>query len=206
MRKFLKIVLALSMIACLTSTALAISMTALADVGEAVGPNGPVAVTESAPTETPTATEAVEVLKDVAPAGTKAEDLSIVYSMDLSVPAKDLPVTITFKVNGAKATDDVYVLHFDGSAWEVVAHGKGGTIDATFTSLSPVAVVLQAAAPATTSAPSTGASGGTTGTQSDGSTPTAPQTGADMTMLYAGIAVFVAAGAVALVARKKRSA
>ena len=204
MRKLLKIMLALGMVACLTCTAFAASPTAEVNY-TAKGANGPVTVTESAPTETPTASEAVEVLKNVAPAGTKAEDLSVVYSMDLSVPAEQLPVTITFEVKGATANDDVYVLHFDGSAWEVVAHGKGGTIDATFTSLSPVAVVLQAAAPAA-SAPGTGTSGGTTGTQSDGSTPTAPQTGADMTMLYAGIAVFVAAGAVALVARKKRSA
>ena len=204
MRKLLKIMLVLGMVACLTCTAFAASPTDGVN-WSATGANGPVTVTESAPTETPTAAEAVEVLKNVAPAGTKAEDLSIVYSMDLSVPAEQLPVTITFEVKGATANDDVYVLHFDGSAWEVVAHGKGGTIDATFTSLSPVAVVLQAAAPAA-SAPGTGTSGGTTGTQSDGSTPTAPQTGADMTMLYAGIAVFVTAGAVALVARKKRSA
>ena len=204
MRKLLKIMLVLGMVACLTCTAFA-SKTYTVDKS-AQGANGPVTVTESAPTETPTAAEAVEVLKNVAPAGTKAEDLSVVYSMDLSVPAEDLPVTITFKVSGAEPEDDVYVLHYNGSTWDVVASGKGGTIDATFTSLSPVAVVLQAAAPAA-SAPGTGTSGGTTGTpQSDGSTPTAPQTGADMTMLYAGIAVFVAAGAVALVARKKRSA
>lgn len=212
MKKLLKIVIALSMALCLCTTAFAV--VAPGDSGgddgyvtNAVGANGQAAqVTESAPTAIPTAAEAVEVLKNVAPAGTTAEELSVVYAMDLSVPAEQLPVTITFEVKGAKASDDVYVLHYNGSTWDVVAHGKGGTIDATFTSLSPVAVVLQAAAPAT-SAPSTGTSGGTTGTPpSDGSTPTAPQTGADMTMLYAGIAVFVAAGAVALVARKKRSA
>lgn len=213
MKKLLKIVIALGMALCLCTTAFAAVEPGTSPGGNgngyftsAVGANGQAAqVTESAPTAIPTASEAVEVLKNVAPAGTTAEELSVVYAMDLSVPAEQLPVTITFEVKGAKASDDVYVLHYNGSTWDVVAHGKGDTIDATFTSLSPVAVVLQAAAPAT-SAPGTGASGGTTGTQSDGSTPTAPQTGADMTMLYAGIAVFVAAGAVALVARKKKSA
>ncbi|WP_298022603.1 hypothetical protein [uncultured Dysosmobacter sp.] len=195
MRKLMKIAVVLGLALSLTCTAFALSPSAVVGVGKAVGANGrAVTVRESAPTVTPTATQAVEVLKDVAPAGTKAEDLSVVYSMDLSVPARDLPVTITFEVKGAKASDDVYVLHFDGSAWEVVASGKGGTIDATFTSLSPVAVVLQAAA---TTTPGTGAG-------SDKHI--APQTGVDMTMLYAGIAVFVAAGAVALVTSKKRSA
>ena len=36
-----------------------------------------------------------------------------------------------------------------------------------------------------------------------GDQPTSPQTGADMTLTYVGIAVFLVAGAVALVAKKK---
>ena len=55
-----------------------------------------------------------------------------------------------------------------------------------------VAVVLQAAAttPANPSGPS-------------GDKPTSPQTGMDMTLIYVGVAVFLAAGAVALVTKKK---
>lgn len=216
MRKLMKIAIALGMVLCLCTTAFATanpgdSGTNTTNLTNAVGANGQVAqVTESAPTAIPTATEAVEVLKNVAPAGTTAQDLSVVYAMDLSVPAEQLPVTITFEVKGAKATDEVYVLHYNGSTWDVVAHGKGGTIDATFTSLSPVAVVLQAAATTPDAAPSDStpaapeASDSTPAApEADAGTTTSPQTGADMTLVYVGVAVFLAAGVVALVSKKK---
>lgn len=199
MRKLIKIAVALGLVLCLATVAFAApnpggSFTSNTNITGATGKDGtPAQVTESAPTVTLTADQAVEVLKDVAPAGTKAEDLSVVYSMDLSVPAEVLPVSITFEVKGAKADDNIYVLHYNGSAWEVVANGKGATITAVFTSLSPVAVVLQPAEK--TANPPAGGDG-----------PTSPQTSAEMLTLYVGVAVVLIAGAVALAAKKKKDA
>lgn len=75
------------------------------------------------------------------------EGMAVRNVMDVSVPdGTAFPVTITFNVSGVTADSHVAVLHYNGSAWEVVSSKAGnGTVTATFTSLSPVAIVTDAA-------------------------------------------------------------
>lgn len=72
------------------------------------------------------------------------EGMEVVDVKDVSVPeGTEFPVTITFKVAGVTAETKVQVLHYTGTEWEVVKSEAGeGTITATFTSLSPVAFVI----------------------------------------------------------------
>ncbi len=68
---------------------------------------------------------------------------------EVSVPYAQFPVTLTFDVNGVKAGMNVYALHFNAEKdmWEVIPATAGnGTVTATFTSLSPVAIVTTDAA------------------------------------------------------------
>lgn len=76
------------------------------------------------------------------------EGMTVKDVMDVSVPeGTEFPVTITFSVAGITADSNVAVLHYNGSAWEKVSATAGnGTITATFTSLSPVAIVADTAA------------------------------------------------------------
>lgn len=72
------------------------------------------------------------------------EGMVVVDAADVTVPeGTPMPVTITFTVPGVGVNTKVAVLHYNGSAWEVVESKAGeGTITATFTSLSPVAFVI----------------------------------------------------------------
>lgn len=72
------------------------------------------------------------------------EGMEVVDVADVTVPeGTPMPVTITFTVPGVGVNTKVAVLHYNGSAWEVVESKAGeGTITATFTSLSPVAFVI----------------------------------------------------------------
>lgn len=65
------------------------------------------------------------------------------------------PATITFKVTGIKAADEVVMLHYNvtDKTWEVIKATAGaGTITGTFNSLSPVVFV----GPSATTSPTTG--------------------------------------------------
>ena len=70
--------------------------------------------------------------------------MEVVDVKDVSVPeGTQFPVTITFKAAGVTPETKVQVLHYTGTEWEVVKSEAGkGTITATFTSLSPVAFVI----------------------------------------------------------------
>ena len=188
MKKLLRIAVILCLALCLSVGALASDQgngpkgnTGVSNTGEAI----PLEV--SAPTVTPTAAEAAATIKsdDV-----KAEDLSVVWVKDITAKIPEGgSVTITFTVAGATAEDTVYVLHYNGSVWERVATCKGNDVKAVFTSLSPVALVLEkaAAAPSNPSKP--------------GENP--PKTGEGPVLLVAAAVVLVA-GAVAVVALKKK--
>lgn len=86
---------------------------------------------------------------------------SVVAVVDISLPAGvKIPaegISITFDVDGIVAGDKVYLLHgkADGT-WETITPSKvaDGKITATFTSLSPVAIVKVAGA---ATSPKTGA-------------------------------------------------
>lgn len=184
MKKLLRIATVIGVVCALSITALAAGSQSGAGFTGAVGPSGaPAVIEEAAPSVTPTAAQAAEAIAAEVP-GIAAEDLSIPYVKDLT--SNVLPVTISFEIPGATAKDTVYVLHHNGAAWEVVAKCPGNAITATFTSLSPVALALESAA-----------------AESAPEGPASPQTGEQMTILYAG-AVAVLAGAAALVAYKKK--
>lgn len=72
------------------------------------------------------------------------EGMKVVDVKDVKVAEGTVfPVKITFAVPGVNANTKVAVLHFNGTAWETVECVAGkGTITATFTSLSPVAFVV----------------------------------------------------------------
>lgn len=66
-------------------------------------------------------------------------------------PTKENPVTLTFTVADTLVAvgETVTVLHYNGSAWEIVTVTtvqEGGKVSATFTDLSPVAIVKGAPA------------------------------------------------------------
>ena len=88
---------------------------------------------------------------------TTAADLTVLWQKDIT--AEKLPVTLTFHVDG---TDGIplYVFHWNGSEWELITVGEGPDVEATFTSLSPVAVVADTTRPATDiESPKTGVAG-----------------------------------------------
>lgn len=127
------------------------------------------------------------------------EGMEVVDAMDVSVPeGTPMPVTITFDVPGVGADTKVAVLHYNGSAWEVLEGTAGnGTITATFTSLSPVAFVVDKNTATGTS------NGSNTSTGSNSSV--SPKTGEDLGMLTATVAAAVlvlGAGCVFFVKRK----
>lgn len=127
------------------------------------------------------------------------EGMEVVDAMDVSVPeGTPMPVTITFDVPGVGADTKVAVLHYNGSAWEVLEGTAGnGTITATFTSLSPVAFVVDKNT-------ATGTSNGSN-TSTGSSSSVSPKTGEDLGMLTVTVAAAVlvlGAGCVFFVKRK----
>lgn len=99
-----------------------------------------------------------------AEAEAKAEEKSkgseVLAIVDVKVPAGTGKVTLTFEVEGIKAADkgSIYLLHETTTGyWETIHPDKveDGKITATFTSLSPVAIVK--VAEESTTLPKTGA-------------------------------------------------
>lgn len=135
--------------------------------------------------------------------------MQVVDVKNVTVPDGTVfPVTITFKVTGVMASTKVAVLHYNTTtkAWEKVESKAGdGTVTATFTSLSPVAFVVDKATAASTTTTNKGttSSTSTTGSKTASST-TSPKTGETNVMMYAGI-VAVAAVAGMAVTRRKRA-
>ena len=84
---------------------------------------------------------------------------SVVAVVEVSLPeGVTMPaegISITFAVEGVVAGDNIYILHgLDGGKWEKIVPTKveDGKVTATFTSLSPVAIVktvAQATSPQT---------------------------------------------------------
>lgn len=143
--------------------------------------------------------------------------MQVVDVKNVTVPDGTVfPVTITFKVTGVTASTKVAVLHYNTTTktWEKVESKAGdGTVTATFTSLSPVAFVVDKATAASTTTTNKGtttttnkgttSSTSTTGSKTASST-TSPKTGEANVMMYAGI-VAVAAVAGMAVTRRKRA-
>lgn len=89
-----------------------------------------------------------KVDKAVAESTSKTESHSVVAVVEVSLPAGvEIPaggIAITFDVDGVVAGDKIYLLHgkADGT-WETITPSNvaDGKVTATFTSLSPVAIV-----------------------------------------------------------------
>ena len=107
-------------------------------------------ITAVAPATVDSAKNAATVL-----AGSNASVLKVV---NVTLPVDFKSVTITFAVSGVKAGQNVSVLHQTASgAWELLPATAGnGTITATFTSLSPVAFIVNGTAAGTAASPKTG--------------------------------------------------
>lgn len=182
MKKLLRIAVVLGLVMCLSVSALAAgASTTGVKVETAVMADGTKAeVTESASAVTPTTAEAATAVE-----GVKADDLTVTWVKDITVtiPAGG-SVTITFDVPSAADNQKVYVLHYNGTTWEKVGEGTGKVVKATFTSLSPVAIVLEKAPAADPGH-------------------TSPVTGEEPVLLVAAV-VALLAGTVAVVAVKKK--
>lgn len=189
MKKLLRIAVVLGLVMCLGVTALADGSAQGVKVEGAVTADGQTLTVEEKATETaPTVTDAASAVVASGHAGVKAEDLTVVWAMDLhaEIPAGG-SVTITFDVPNVSANQNVYVLHFENGAWVKVGEGKGSVVKATFTSLSPVAIVVEK--PASAPAPSG---------------PTSPTTGEETALLVVAAVVALLAGTVAVVTLKKK--
>ena len=92
------------------------------------------------------------------------KDSELLALVDVNVPAgTKFPITLTFAVDGVKAGDNIYLLHFENGKWETIKADKieDGKVTATFKSLSPVAIVQAPKAADNnggTTSPGTGAS------------------------------------------------
>lgn len=128
----------------------------------------------------------VDTLKEVL-GSAFVEGMSVVDVKEVTVPeGTTFPVTITFAVPGVTAGTKVAVLHYNGSAWETIEATAGaGTISATFTSLSPVAFVVDKNTASSSTAAKT--------------TSTSPKTGESSMVVVVGmLAMIAAAGACGL--------
>lgn len=117
-------------------------------------------------------TALVSGLSDQLPAGVSAEDLAVrdVFDVKYLGTTKWQTIDITFRPAGVTGNDTVIVLHKGANGWEVVPSSVywNGEVTATFTSLSPVAIVTLR----------------TTGVNPNG--PTSPATG-DINVLACGV-------------------
>lgn len=123
-----------------------------------------------------------------------AENLTLLDVKDVSAKGNvKFPVTLTFSVKGVVSTTKGTILHYNGTAWEVIDTMMGnGTMTGTFDSLSPVAFVVDK----TTLQ-------GAEGSGSDGSSDTkSPQTAA----AYPAAAALMGLSGIAVIAALKKRA
>lgn len=147
------------------------------------------------------AIKTVEKLKEVL--GSKYEDgMTVIDMKNVYVYGNanvKFPITITFDAIGITASSKVQVLHYNVSTsqWEVLESSAGEkTITATFSSLSPVAFVVDSK---TAQAINNAGSGSNTSTVS-------PKTGEGNTMMMVGMfAVIGLAGMTVVAAGRKRA-
>ena len=134
-------------------------------------------------------------------AGTESAEMTVVWQRNITATA--LPATFTFTVNGT-AGQMLYVYHYNGSAWELISSGVGPTVTATFTSLSPVAIVRKSVNTTAPVAPATEpAADSATEPVADPAT-TSPATGSSV--LVMAIATLAVAGSAAYVVATKKEA
>ena len=116
--------------------------------------------------------------------GVEEKDLDYVLWQG-TLTADKTPATVTFNCSVANGTP-LYVYHYNGKDWEFVAKGTAPNVDAKFSSLSPVGVVV-----------------GKTAGAPDGT----PKTGDNSVTIWAAVLAVAAIGAIGTVAygKKKKS-
>ena len=130
------------------------------------------------------------------------EGMAVASVSDVTVPdGTAFPVELTFEYPGITPDTNVVLLHWTGTAWEVIPTVAGdGVITGTFSALSPVAVVIgtsgEVVTPGgdTTTDGTTTDGGATSGTASESASgTTSPKTGVDNSMLmFAGLTAVIA--------------
>lgn len=195
LKKILGVVTAAVLALSMTLTAFAapsVSVSGIVTYGNGIDANG----TAIMATLTDVAEEYSDAMADVRrPETLKAllgdaykDTMSVVDIRDVTVPeGTPMPVKLTFNVPGVTPTTAVAVLHYDieKKVWEVVDSTAGqGIVTATFTSLSPVAFVVDK---------------GTAGTV------TSPNTGENSYVVLFGAAAVAAACGVAVLSKKKKA-
>ena len=137
MKKFTSLIISLVMICSLSFAALATdSPDGVVDISGAKDSNGSAIEYTTDDTTVPLCTpEICSRLTNV-----PADQLKLLWQKDIS--SDTLPATFTFTCGG---TDNktVYVLHYNGSDWELITSGTGPSVTATFPDLSPVAVFVR---------------------------------------------------------------
>lgn len=123
-----------------------------------------------------------------------AENLTLLDVKDVSVKGNvKFPVTLTFNVKGVVSTTKGTILHYNGTAWEVIDTTMGnGTMTGTFNSLSPVAFVVD----------KTTLEGADTSGSDDSSDTKSPQTAA----AYPAAAALLGLSGIAVIAALKKRA
>lgn len=78
--------------------------------------------------------------------GVTFEKATVAYMKDISIDDLGDGATIRFEIKGVTSSTPVAILHYNGTAWEnIKATAGNGYVEGTFTSLSPVAVVVDSA-------------------------------------------------------------
>lgn len=191
MNKFAKFFVVFAMALCLMAMPAfaATSMSNVSEIAEAVDEDGEeveITVSESTGTALLTEVIAADVIEDVESVeNVEASELTVLWQKDLH--AETLPVTITFHVAGTAGLP-LYVYHYNGTSWDLIATGTGEDITATFDSLSPVGIVVKKPI-------------GNNNTGNNGST--SDKTGTTNTSAIA-LAIALAAGAAAVVTYRKK--
>ena len=93
------------------------------------------------------AAQAAEAIENITVADDMKVTAAIAAIMDLNVEFTGEEVTLTFAVPEIKAGERIIVLHKGVNGWEEIAGAVAGegTVTATFTSFSPIAIVKVAA-------------------------------------------------------------
>ena len=141
MKKFFTTLLSSLVIVCITAASVlaAGSTEDVVDITSGTDSNGN--DVNYAITEVDAAVPALTVEKASALTGVPASELKILWQKDITSDV--LPATFTFNVNGADADTEVFSFHYNGSDWELMNKATGTSITTTYTSLSPVAVVIR---------------------------------------------------------------
>lgn len=141
MKKFFTTLLSSLVIVCITAASVlaAGSTEDVVDITSGTDSNGN--NVNYAITEVDAAVPALTVEKAAALTGVPASELKILWQKDITSDV--LPATFTFNVNGADADTEVFSFHYNGSDWELMNKATGTSITTTYTSLSPVAVVIR---------------------------------------------------------------